>query len=183
MENLNIYLYVIILLLIVLIILAIIVLVGIIFLYFNKIATPKDLTNDKKSSNSNTFYCTNHPDTHSVGICMICQKSFCAKCLCDHDRLNFCHDHLKLYLENEWQQLETILTEPNKPEKAMILYDFKKIIWDKENKPSYVVTHYKINFQGDYIESFVSLYVKKQDGYEMTKRLASFKETYHQQIN
>jgi len=183
MENLNIYLYVIILLLIVLIILAIVVLLGIIYLYLNKNLIKKEIFEDKKAGKPNTFYCTNHPDTHSVGICMICQKSFCEKCLCDHDRLNFCKDHLKLYLENEWQQVETIKTEPNRPEEALILYDFKNLIWNKENKPSYVVTHYKINFENDFIESFVTLYVKKQDGYEMTKRLASFKETYHQQIN
>jgi len=182
MENLNIYLYVIILLLIVLIVLAIIVLIGLIFLYFSKIAPLKTPADDKKTSHPNSFYCTNHPDTHSTGICMICQKSFCEKCLCDHDRLNFCKDHLKLYLENEWQQVETIKTEPNRPEEAMVLYDFKNLLWTTEKKPSYVVTHYKINFESDFIESFVTLYVKKQDGFEMTKRLAFFKETYSTQM-
>ena len=107
--------------------------------------------------------CHNHEKEFSKGTCCICEKSYCESCLKEWDGLTFCSEHLKTFSENKWVGITNIKTTPNNPEAAMFIYKFKKEQWSSSNIPSYVVTHYKINFEGDHIESYVMLYVRSQD--------------------
>lgn len=111
----------------------------------------------------NLVFCQNHEKEVGRGSCSICEKSFCESCLNEWEGLNFCSEHLKLFSENKWVEITNIKTTPNNPEAAMYVYEFKKEQWNLSSTPSYIVTHYKINFEGDYIESYVMLYVRSQD--------------------
>ncbi len=108
-------------------------------------------------------YCENHSNEASKGSCAICEKGFCETCLRDWEGVNFCPEHLKLVSENKWVGITNIRTTPSDPEAAMYIYNFKKEQWKTEKTPTYIVTHYKINFEGDHIESYVMLYVRSQD--------------------
>lgn len=107
--------------------------------------------------------CTLHPYEHSHGICSICSEHFCEKCLSNNEGLNFCKEHFSLLTENEWDEVITIKTSPNNPESGVAIYELHKDKWKKEQIPSYVVTHYKINFEDDSIESYVKLYCLEKD--------------------
>lgn len=106
--------------------------------------------------------CINHPKEIGQGVCAICAAVLCEECVKEHDGLNFCIEHFKTYLENDWQDIETILTTPDTPEVALPLYHFKNNIWQDEI-PSIIRTHYRINIERDIIESHVSLLVKRDD--------------------
>lgn len=123
------------------------------------------------------FYCQNHPQDHAVGVCAICSESFCEECIKEHDGLTFCQTHFREYLENEWVELEEVMTTPDTPETALHIYDFKKDIWKEETTSSIVSTHYKINIENDFIESYVKLLVKKDDSEELGNKLKAYKKT------
>ena len=108
-------------------------------------------------------YCANHPQDHAVGICAICQDSFCEECVKEHDGISFCSAHFRFFLNNEWVEMKSIKTTPDTPETAMPLYDFKRGLWEKEGTASIISTHYKINIEGDSIESYVKLLVREDD--------------------
>lgn len=117
----------------------------------------------KTTIEDDLIFCQNHEKELSKGSCSICDKSFCESCLQEWDGLNFCSEHLKLFSENKWVGITNIKTTPNNPEAAMYIYQFKQEQWKVADTPSYIVTHYKINFEGDHIESYVMLYVRSQD--------------------
>lgn len=106
--------------------------------------------------------CVNHADRLGQGVCAICSKVLCEECVKEYDGLNFCLEHFKTYLENEWEGVETVMTTPDSPEEALQLYHFKNYIW-REEIPSFIRTHYRINIEQDLIESHVSLMVRRDD--------------------
>jgi hypothetical protein len=105
------------------------------------------------------YYCENHPDVPSVGSCLICEDVFCDQCLIEHDGLYFCKEHFKTFANNKWKQITDVKTTPNTPEDGLYIYHFKRHIWHDKKIPSFVLTHYKINIEEDYIESFIQLNV------------------------
>lgn len=108
-------------------------------------------------------YCHVHENELGRGVCNICERSCCETCLKEYDGLSFCSEHLRTFSENKWVDITNIKTTPNNPEAAMFIYQFKKEQWSNFNIPTYIVTHYKINIDGDHIESYVMLYVRSQD--------------------
>lgn len=108
-------------------------------------------------------YCHVHEKDPGKGTCCICERSCCETCLKEYDGLSFCSEHLRTFSENKWTDITNIKTTPNDPEAAIFVYKFKKEQWSSNNIPSYIVTHYKINIDGDHIESYVMLYVRSQD--------------------
>lgn len=139
-----------------------------------------DRLRDKISQNELGFddevtYCVNHPQDHGKGLCAICQDSLCEECLKEHDGLNFCGAHFRLYLGHDWVELETIKTTPETPESAFPIYDFKKDLWEKERLPAIISTHYKINIETDKIESFVRLLVRTQEEEALKERFQNYK--------
>jgi hypothetical protein len=115
--------------------------------------------------------CANHPDRDGEGICGICELTFCPKCLKEYEKLHFCPEHYKLFRENIWVSIANVKTTPQEAEKGIFLHDFKRDIW-KEGTPSYVVTHYKIDVDNDFIESHVELHVREQDSAELSKKIS-----------
>lgn len=107
--------------------------------------------------------CHFHEKEPGKGSCCMCEKSCCESCLKEYDGLTFCPEHLRTFSENKWIDITNVKTTPNNPEAAIYIYEFKKELWKNRNIPTYIVTHYKINIDGDHIESYVMLYVRSQD--------------------
>jgi len=117
--------------------------------------------------------CKLHPREPSEGACAICDQYFCKACLKPQQSLLFCKEHVALYLNSEWVEIHSVKSTPHNPEAGVDLVEWKKTVWDKDNKPSYIQTHYKINLEGDQIESWVVLFVREQEREEMKKRVSS----------
>lgn len=169
--------YVAIALLTVLIILFSLILAVLIFYIFKEKITSKDLgpniVNPTPSKNEMTlqYFCKNHPDDHSEGTCAICENSFCKTCLKHHENLHFCFDHYELYMKENWTKISTVKANPNNPDEGIQLYQLKGEVWSKKDMPTYIVTHYKINFDNDFIESYVMLFGKEEDEEFLKKEL------------
>ncbi len=146
------------LLLIILIILLLGILAVAIFLYKKKF-----FATSSKQEKRIEYNCYNHPQIPSTGTCSICNKTFCETCLKEFEKLNFCTNHYQLFLKHEWDEIDTVKTTPDQPEKALYLYRFKEKIWAKDNIPTYIITHYKINIDDDHIESHVKLFARKEE--------------------
>lgn len=121
------------------------------------------------------FYCENHPDIASVGACLICEDVFCEQCLIEHDSLYFCKEHFKTFANNKWKQITDVRTTPNTPEDGLYIYHFKRHIWKDQKIPSFVLTHYKINIEEDFIESFIQLNVVEDKAEELQSEIEKFK--------
>lgn len=123
-----------------------------------------------------THYCHNHPNEHAAGVCAICQNAYCEDCIKEHEGHSFCEDHFRLFLSHEWDEIDTIKTTPDIPESALPLYDFKKQLWQEREIPSVLSTHYKINIEGDFIESYVKLVVRKEELPDLKERYSKLKQ-------
>lgn len=121
------------------------------------------------------YYCENHPDIPSVGSCLICEDVFCEQCLIEHDGLYFCKEHFRTFANNKWKQITDVRTTPNTPEDGLYIYHFKRHIWHDKKIPSFVLTHYKINIEEDYIESFIQLNVVEDKAEELQDEIEKFK--------
>ena len=118
------------------------------------------------------FTCHNHPDQPSVGSCLICEDVYCENCLVEHESMFFCKQHFKTYANHKWKQVTDFRTSPHNPEEGMFIYNFKRKIWNQKEKPSFIITHYKINVEDDLIESYIQLNVREEDADEFTKGLS-----------
>lgn len=117
-----------------------------------------------KSTNLNEIKCCIiHKGIDSAGQCSICNEYFCEGCLKDNDGQIFCTEHYQLYKSNKWIIAKTIKTNAETPEAGIVLYNIKKSTWENDKIPSYIITDYKINTDSDLIESYVSLYIKKDN--------------------
>ncbi len=121
-------------------------------------------------------YCHNHPSEHSAGVCAICQNAYCEECIKEHEGHSFCEAHFRLFLSHEWDEIDTIKTTPDIPESALPLYDFKQKLWQEREIPSVLSTHYKINIEGDFIESYVKLVVRKEELSDLKERYDKLKQ-------
>lgn len=121
------------------------------------------------------YYCIHHPDAPSVGSCLICEEVFCTDCLVDHESMHFCKEHFRTYANHKWKQITDVRTTPDSPSDGLYIYNFKRNLWFNKNIPSFVMTHYKINIDNDYIESFIQLNVREEDVEKLCLELAKFK--------
>ena len=121
------------------------------------------------------FFCENHPETPSSGACLICEDVFCEKCLIEHEGLYFCKEHFKTFVNNKWTQITDVKTTPSTPEDGLFIYNFKKQIWVDKEIPSFVLTHYKINIEHDYIESYIQLNVIESKATELKNEIEEYK--------
>ncbi len=120
----------------------------------------------------NRSFCSFHSEEHAVSTCAICHQSICQSCYRETDGLHFCSEHLRTYTENQWALLSQVRSSVEQPEDGLEVYLFKTQLWDKDLTPSYLVTHYQIDVQGDYVETLTSLYVKESE-------LESLQEQFH----
>lgn len=121
------------------------------------------------------YYCKNHTDQNSIGSCLICEDVFCEACLVEHEGMYFCRDHFKLFANNKWKQITDQKTTPESPEDGLYIWDFKRYIWKEKTIPSFVLTHYKINVEDDFIESYVQLNVEENRAEELSDELSKYK--------
>lgn len=128
-----------------------------------------------EESISEKFFCENHPEVPSVGGCLICEEVFCEKCLIEHENMYFCKEHFKTFANNKWKQITDIKTTPNTPEDGLFIYHFKRHIWKEKKTPSFVLTHYKINIDEDFIESFIQLNVLENEAEKLAEDIEKFK--------
>lgn len=169
MNNLNLQtlLFVTIIFLFLIIILLIVILA---LFIFKKQEEIKDLnpTRKKAPKIEEKFICKNHPDQSTAGPCLICEDVFCEDCLVEHEGCFFCKEHFKIFISHKWITITDIKTTPDTPEAGLFVWDFKRKIWNQDQLPTFILTHYKINLDHDFIESYVQLNVREEDA-EMLK--------------
>lgn len=107
------------------------------------------------------LFCPNHSEEPGETMCSICDKIYCKACIKPFKSLYFCKEHLPLIMRYDWDEVLTIKTSTADPEQGVRLYDVKKEIFEEEDIPTYVETHYKINVDQDYIETYLVLYAQK----------------------
>ena len=103
------------------------------------------------------LFCPIHPDEPGETSCAICDKIFCSSCIRPFKSFHACKEHLPLLMHNEWEEVLTLKTSTTDPERGVKLYDFKKELFENEHIPTYIETHYKINVDQDYIETYLVL--------------------------
>ena len=121
------------------------------------------------------FFCIHHQEAPSAGSCLICEEVFCVDCLVDHESMHFCKEHFRTYAHYKWKQISDERTTPDTPEDGLYIYNFKRDLWLNKNIPSFVMTHYKINIENDYIESFIQLNVREDDVEKLSTELKKHK--------
>lgn len=118
------------------------------------------------------LFCPNHTEEPGEVMCAICDRIFCKACIKPFKSLHFCKEHLPLIMRHDWDEVLTLKTSTHDPEQGVHLYDIKKEVFHKDNLPTYVETHYKINVDQDYIETYLVVYAIKE---EMEKAKDIFK--------
>ncbi len=122
------------------------------------------------------FHCLNHPEIPSMASCLICEEVFCEKCVIEHEGMYFCKEHFRTYTDHKWVQITDEKTTPDNPESGQYIWDFKRHLWKRQSTPSFVLTHYKINIEADYIESFVQLNVPESLKQDLENELRQFEK-------
>lgn len=143
-----------------------------------KLKTNPKAKNDKRAIISpiqESFTCVQHRDLNSVGSCLICEEVFCENCLVEHESMHFCKEHFRIFAHHKWKQITDLKTTPDNPEEGLFIYEFKRELWNKKNIPTFIMTHYKINTDNDYIESFIQLNVCEEEADKLTLELENYK--------
>ena len=115
--------------------------------------------------------CHLHPSEPSEAACAICDDYFCKSCIKTYENKHFCKDHATLFLNFKWKDVYSLKSTPDDPEAGVRVVEWKKRIWLNENLPLYVQTHYKIDVDGDQIESWVVLFSREVDSDSIKNRL------------
>lgn len=137
--------------------------------------TLKPVSKYKEEPVAEKFFCHNHPDAQSAGGCLICEDVFCDTCLVEHEGLYFCREHFRIFANNKWKQITDVKTTPDTPVDGLYVYHFKRKKWKEAGIPGYILTHYKINIEDDFIESFVQLYVIEKDAEKLEKEIENYR--------
>lgn len=109
------------------------------------------------------LFCPNHSEEPGEVVCAICDKLYCKACIKPFKTMHFCKEHLPLVMRYDWDEVLTLKTSTSDPERGVRLYDVKKEIFEHKNVPTYVETHYKINVDQDFIETYLVLYAIKEN--------------------
>lgn len=104
------------------------------------------------------LFCPNHPDEPGEVSCAICDQLFCKRCIKPFKNLHFCKEHLPLLMKNDWEEVLTVKTSTEDPDEGVRLYAAKKKLYLKRSIPTYIETHYKINVDHDYIETYLVVF-------------------------
>lgn len=134
-------------------------------------ASPKEQIVKPKVDAPVLTTCAVHEESRAVNVCAICAEQLCELCVREDENIVFCPEHFKTYVDHKWVEITNIRTTPSTPEASAHVYDFKKKIWKNEGKPSFVVTHYKIDIDNDQIESYVKLMVREEEEKELSTQL------------
>lgn len=124
------------------------------------------------------LFCPNHSELPGEVSCAICDKIFCRICIKPFKTMHFCNEHLPLVMKNDWIDILTIKTSTTNPEKGVKLFEIKKEIFEREHIPSYIETHYKINIDHDYIETYLVLYSIQESAEEFKGKLSQYPDFF-----
>ena len=127
-----------------------------------------------KAKNRAELFCPNHPEEPGEVTCAICDHLFCRHCIKPFKSLHFCKEHLPLLMNKEWVEVITVKTSTHDPEEGVRLYDVKKTLFQEDNLPAYIETHYKINVDQDFIETYLVMFVINQNAALIKSNLSSF---------
>ena len=116
--------------------------------------------------------CHVHDEVQAQAFCSICKSALCENCVREDENIYFCAEHFRLYLNEDWVELETVFTTPNNPEDGMYIYEFHERMWTEDQTPTFITTHYKIDVELDHIESEVKLMVRKEEKDLLKKKLS-----------
>jgi hypothetical protein len=120
------------------------------------------------------LFCPNHPEEAGEVMCAVCDHLYCKACIKAFKTLHFCKEHITLLMNKEWEEVITIKTSPNDPERGVKLFELKKEIFQSEDIPTYIETHYKINVDHDDIETYLVLYSLKEEINKVRQKLSTF---------
>ena len=165
-------------LIVVLVLIIIILLLGIVGLLVWLILRPH-LSKKEKNDVVEEFVerrCLNHPERSATGNCKICDELFCEECLIRDENLLFCSKHIDLYTSSEWIKISTVTASPKDSERGLELFDIKKHIWTESKIPTYIETHYKIDYETDEVESHVTLFAREEDNQRLIEILGTWKK-------
>ncbi len=131
-----------------------------------------------KASRRAELFCPNHPDEPGEASCGICDHLFCKACIKPFKALHFCKEHMPLMMKNDWEEVLTLQTSTEDPEQGVKLYDIKKKIFQDKSIPTYIETHYKINVDQDYVETYLVLFAIKSDVPVLKENLEVFQSLH-----
>lgn len=120
------------------------------------------------------LFCPNHTEEPGEVPCAICDKIFCKACIKPFKTMHFCKEHLPLIMRHDWDEVLTLKTSTQNPEEGVRLFDVKKNLFENEDLPTYVETHYKINVDQDHIETYLVLFGMKEKIDTLKEKLKSF---------
>lgn len=109
------------------------------------------------------LFCPNHRDEPGEVTCGICDKLFCKACIRPFKTMHFCKEHMPLVMRHDWEEIATVKTSTQNPEEGVELFEKKKRLYADKNLPTYIETHYKINIDQDYIETYLVVFAIKED--------------------
>lgn len=122
-------------------------------------------TNPVKSD----IFCPYHPTEPGEVQCGMCARYFCSRCVRPMKSIYFCKEHMALYLRNHWTEVLTIKTNSSDPENGVRLYERKQQLFIEQQIPTYVETHYKIEVDSDFIETYLVLFAMEENVEEVRK--------------
>ncbi len=129
---------------------------------------------EKIKKKKSDFFCPNHTEEVGEVTCAICDTLFCKSCVKPFKNLHFCKEHLPLIMKFDWVEVLTVKTSTTDPEEGVRLYDAKKDIFQNNDLPTYIETHYKINVDQDFIETYLVLYSIREKSEEIRQKLKNF---------
>jgi hypothetical protein len=132
---------------------------------------------EKIRQKSADLFCPNHIDEPGEVTCAICDRLFCKTCVKPFKTMHFCKEHLPLIMRHDWDEVLTIKTSTSDPEQGVRLFDIKKNLFETQNIPTYIETHYKINVDQDYIETYLVLFSIREKTSELKQKLVEFLST------
>ena len=116
---------------------------------------------DKLKPKRADLFCPNHVEEPGEASCAICDRLFCRACIKPFKALHFCKEHLPLIMTQDWDEVLTLKTSTEDPERGVKLFEIKKEIFQKDAIPTFIETHYKINVDQDMIETYLVLFAEK----------------------
>jgi len=109
------------------------------------------------------LFCPNHSEEPGETVCAICDKLFCRSCIKPFKSMHLCKEHLPFLMRYDWAEVLTLKTSTHDPEGGVRLYEQKKKIFEQYQIATYIETHYKINVDDDFIETFLVLFSTREE--------------------
>lgn len=120
------------------------------------------------------LFCPYHPQEPGEVQCGMCARYFCSKCVRPMKSIYFCKEHMALYLRSQWLEVLTLKSSSDDPEAGVRLFEKKNEAYLQKQIATYVETHYKIDVDSDFIETYLVLFAQESQQEEV-KNLITFK--------